>query len=212
MNVANFKNQLTVIVAVLLISIAVVIAAVVISNTNFYIKNLGTSIEQNGKLVNTLTVSGDGQVFAKPDMAEIGFSISEVAGTSQDALKNANTKIDQITNIIKSKGVDPKDIQTSQFNVSPEYDYTSTTRILKGKRATIGLDVKVKKIDDKATKATQIIDEVAKVDNVQISNITFDIEDKTSIYSQARSDAMAKAKQKANELAGLASVKLLAPV
>ncbi len=212
MKITEYKNQLTILFAVLVLCIGGVVATVILSNTDFYIQNLGTSLVQDGKLVNTITVSGDGKVFAKPDMAELSITISELAPNSNDALTNANKKIDQVLNVLRANSIDSGDIQTSQLNIYPEYDYTKGIAVIKGQRATVTLNVKIKKIDDKATKVTKIIDEVAKVDKVQLGSITFDIEDKTTFFSQARAEAFKKAKQKAEELATLSGVKLLKPV
>jgi uncharacterized protein len=145
-------------------------------------------------------------------MAVIDFSISETAPTSQEALKNANDKMNQIVSIVTSKGVDSNDIQTTQFNVYPDYDYSTNTPVIKDQRATLGVEVKIKKLDATAAKATDVVDSVSKINNIQIGQINFDIEDKTAFYTQARSLAFSKAKQKAQELANNAGVKLLTPV
>ena len=208
----NNKNQVVAIVAVILICLTVIIGVIALANSNIYIKNLGTSLEQNGTIVNTISVSGDGKVFAKPDMAELTVTISELADTSSVALTNANTKINQIITALVAKGINADDIKTSQLSIYPEYDYSTSTYTLVGQRATVSLDVKVKQLDAQAQKASTIIDEVSKVDNVQISSISFDIEDKTTLFTQARDQAYNKAKQKADELASLSGVKLLKPV
>jgi uncharacterized protein YggE len=212
MNLSQYKNQITVLVAVLFLCFGGLVAVLILSNTNFYIKNLGTSLVQDGKLVNTITVTGDGKIFAKPDMAEFTVSISELAQTSSEALTNANKKIDEVMNVLRGNAIDANDIQTSQLSIYPEYDYARGVAVLKGQRATVSLNVKVKKIDEKATKVSKVIDEVSKVTNIQLGSISFDIEDKTTFFSKARTEAFNKAKQKAEELANLSGVKLLKPV
>ena len=209
---AENKNRVTLLLAVGIIAITLVISAIIFANSNIYIKNLGSSLVQNGMLVNTVTVSGDGKVYAKPDMASLTVSVSELANTSQEALNNANTKINSVIEKLKSNSIAEEDIQTSQLNIYPEYDYTSGGSILRGQRASISLTVKVKSLDDKATKAAKVIDDVSTVSNVSISSINFDIENKTSLFTSARELAFNKAKQKAEELSKLSGTKLLAPV
>lgn len=206
------KNRLTILIGIALFSIAIVLSAVIFANSNIYIKNLGTSLVQDGNLVNTISTSGDGKVFGKPDMASFSVSISELASTSQQALANANQKSNEVINRIKNNGVSEDDIQTSQLNIYPEYDYLTSGSVLKGQRATISISVDVKGIDSTATKVAQIIDSVAQVSNVSIGSISFDIQDKTSLFSKARELAYNKAKQKAEELSKLSSTKLLEPV
>lgn len=207
------KRYLAVIAgSVVLVCLTLLSATLILSNGNFYIKNMGSSTLENDKLLNTISVSGDGKVYAKPDMVNMTVSVSELAATSGEALEKANGKIGQALSAILARGVDANDIQTSQLSIYPEYDYRNNETILKGQRATVSLSVKVKQIDDKASKATLIIDDVSKIDNIQISGISFDIENKTALFTEARKLAFDKAKQKASELAGLGEVNLLTPV
>lgn len=196
---------------VFIISLAIILSAVLISRTGIYIKNTGGA-ESNGKISNTISVSGDGKVFAKPDMVNLTVSFQETASTSKDALSKVNQKIDSALKILKDNKVDDSDITTNRFNISPEYDYSNSSRKIIGQKASQTLSVKIKKIDDKATKATKIIDELSAIDNLQVSGISFDIEDKTEFFSQARELAFNKAKQKAEELAKLSKVKLTKPI
>ncbi len=205
-------SALVTLLAVFMISITILAAALILTNGNFYIKNLGTSIEQNGKVLNTITVTGDGKVYAKPDMVNLTMSFSEVATTSAEALTKLNQKIDSALLVLKNNAVPQADISTSGLSIYPEYDYQKSVTRLVGQRATQSLVIKLKKIDTKATKATKVIDELSKIDNLQIGSISFDIEDKTSLFTQAREQAFAKAKQKASELAQLSQVRLLTPV
>jgi uncharacterized protein len=212
MDLTSKTTRLTIFGAVGIISVALILSALIFSNANLYIKNLGTSLVQDGRLVNTISVSGDGKVFAKPDMVTLTITASKVGNSSAEALEMANTQINKARDIILGKGVDAIDIQTSQFSIYPEYEYRNSSSILIGQRATVGISIDIKRIDDKATKATDIIDEVASIDDIQIGSISFDIEDKTALFTQARELAYNKAKQKASELAKLSEVSLLDPV
>jgi len=206
------KNRLTLILCVIIFCIAILASALVFANSNIYIKNLGTSLEQNGMLVNTISTSGDGKVFGKPDMAMFSLGVSELAQTSQTALSNANQKATELIAILKANGIPDNDIQTSQLSIYPEYDYTNNGSVLKGQRASISLSVKVKGIDEKAEKVAKTIDAVSQISNITIGSIGFDIEDKTALFTSARQLAFAKAKQKAEELSILSNTKLLTPV
>jgi len=185
-------------------------SAFIISRTGFTIRNSGVS--QNGGATNTISVSGYGKTFAKPDIVNLRFSVSDLRPTSKIALEAINTKIEQALQILKENNIDEKDITTSNLSIHPEYDYQRTQRTLKGQRATQSLIVKVRNIDDKATQATSVIDALANIENIQINSISFDIDDKTELFSEARELAFGKAEQKAKELAKLGSVKLDKPV
>lgn len=196
---------------VFIISLAIILSAIFISRTGIYIKNIGGA-ESNGKISNTISVNGDGKVFTKPDMVTLTISFQETASTSQEALSKLNTKIDSAIKILQDNKIDDSDITTSNLNIYTEYDYSGSSRRVVGQKASESLEIKVKKIDDKASKATKIIDQLSNIDNLQINNISFDIEDKTEFFSQARELAFNKAKQKAEELAKLSKVKLTKPI
>lgn len=167
-----------------------------------------------GQKIGILAVSGDGKALARPDMVTIQASFSEVGNTSAEALDKVNRKVSEIINVAKANGVADKDVVTSGLSIYPEYEYGfgGGTPRLKGQRATESVTITVRGVDSKAEKASRIIDQVSAVENVQLGGISFDIEDKTKLYSQAREAAFAKAKQKAEELAKLGAVKLTKPV
>lgn len=206
------KNQWIAIGLAVLGSLTVLISTLIIASGSFYIKNLGSSTLQNDKLLNTLSVDGEGRVFAKPDMVSISISVSKVAGTSKEAIESVNERINQAKQTALSNGVEDKDIQTSNFSIYTEYDYTGNERKVIGQRATVSLSIKVRGVDESAEKATKVIDELTKVADIEMSGINFDIEDKTPYFTQARELAFKKAEQKAKELALYSGIKLLSPV
>jgi len=196
---------------VIIVAVAIIFSALLISRTGIYIKNTG-GVESNGKISNTISVSGDGKISAKPDMVQLNIGFQEKASNSKEALTKVNSKIDSALKILKDNGISDSDITTSNLNIYTEYDYSSSSRRVIGQQASETLEVKIKKIDDKATKAVIIIDELSAIDNLQMNGIYFDIEDKTELFSKAREMAFNKAQQKAEELAKLSNVKLAKPV
>jgi uncharacterized protein len=206
----NTSNRKTKIITLIVTCLTFLGSAFIISNTGFTIKNTGVS--SNGGAMNTISVSGNGRVYAKPDMINIRFTITETKASSQRALDEVNTKIDQALKILKDAKISDDDISTSSLSIYPEYDYARDGRNLIGQRASQSINAKIKNISDETTKATQIIDNLSTIDNIQLNNINFDIEDKEKFYSQARKLAFEKAEQKAKELAKLGKVRLNKPV
>lgn len=201
-----------IIISVVLLSIATVFGSYFISKTNFTIQNTGTTTTMDGKLTNTISVQGDGKVYAAPDMVTITVSASELAKTTKEAQSKVNDKINEVLKILKDNNIPDKDVQTSNLSLYPEYDWSITPKYLKGQRATQGLTINIKGIDPKAEKVSNIIDDISQINNIELGGITFDIEDKTPYFSQARELAFKKAKQKADELSKLGGVELLKPV
>lgn len=207
----GIKTNLFKIVIVIIFSFSLLISAIIISTTGFTIRNLGQS-DSNGTVLNSISVSGDGKVSVKPDMVVINFSFSETAATSGEALQKVNEKINSALDILKTAGIEEKDITTTQLSLYTEYDWSSSTRTVIGQVATSGIEAKVKNIDAESEKVTTIIDSLAGINKIQFNGISFDIEDKTAYFTEARDLAFTKARQKAVELSSLSGVKLLTPI
>lgn len=208
----NLKQHSHWIITAGILGILIVVAALVLANSNIYLKNIGTSTLQNNAIINSVAVSGQGKVFGTPDMVTLSVTISETRDTSGAALSAVNTKIDQILGAVSAANILREDVSTSGLSVYPEYDYSGNSRRLLGQRATQSLQIKVKGVDSKATKATQLIDSLSAISNIELGGISFDIEDKAALLNKARELAMANAKDKATALAGYAGVRLLSPI
>ncbi|HZG27368.1 MAG TPA: SIMPL domain-containing protein [Ensifer sp.] len=76
--------------------------------------------EESGKI----TVTGEGTVAAAPDMAIINFGVLKTAPTARQALDEANKALAETISGLKSKGIEARDLQTSGFSVSPQFDYS----------------------------------------------------------------------------------------
>jgi len=197
--------------SLLLICITIIVSALILSRAGFIIKNTTGIVDSSGKVSDTISVSGDGKVTARPDMVKITISVKSMASNSHDALEKVNQKINQIIKILKENGLSETDYQTTGLNIYTEYNYSGDTRRIIGQRASQSLNIKVNNIDNKAVKAAKIIDDLSVVSDIEMSDISFDIEDKTKLFTQAREMAFKKAKQKAEELANLSNVKLGKP-
>lgn len=153
---------------------------------------------------NTITVDGDAEVFAAPDIATISFGAS---ATNKD-LKMAQTEVETNSSAaieaVKALGIDAKDIQTTYYNAYPQYDYKcgqfgcgNSNGNLIGYQVTQTTTVKIRDL----SKVSPVLGAIggAKVSDIQGPN--FDIEKKDELQTQARADAIKEAKEKARVLA-----------
>jgi uncharacterized protein len=151
----------------------------------------------------TFDVTGTGKVSVKPDIASVSVGISATGPTvkaAQDQINNVSNKVSQA---LKSLGIDPKDIETTNYNVNPEYDYTNGQKI-KGYASTTNLLVKVREIE----KINQVIDTATANGANQVSGVNFEVDDKTKAENEARQKAVDEAKKKAEDAAKIAGFKL----
>ncbi len=157
-----------------------------------------------------ITVSGQGTVTAKPDTALLSLGVSVLASTARDARDQAADAMDDLLGSLKGNGIDDKEINTTQFSLNPEYDYSVGQPRLTGYRVTNTVSVKVTELD----RAPEVIDEAVDAvgDPIQISGVTFTVDDPGPLLSQARAGAMADAQAKAQQLAELGGVGLGKPI
>jgi uncharacterized protein YggE len=156
--------------------------------------------------VRTIMVSADGKVIVSPDMAKISFAVVsegvDLKIISQENIKNINTAIDYL----KTKGIEEKDIKTTQYNLSPKYEYDEKTRktFISGYTLTQNVLVKIRDLN----KVAEVISGLTEVGINRIDSISFEIDEPEKYLAEARNQAFEKAKKKAEEMALKNSVKL----
>lgn len=146
-----------------------------------------------------------------PDSMVISLAVSELGETTQDAQSVANTRLNQVKTILETYKIPSKDMQTTNLSIYPEYDWTDGGRKLLGQRATQTLTITIKDPDFTSI-GGKIIDEVSKIGNIQVNNSYFEIQDKNAAMAQAREEAFADAKEKAEQLAKAGGLRLLKAV
>lgn len=163
---------------------------------------------------NSITVSGEGEVVAVPDVSSFSFGVSSDAKTvnvAQDAVTN---KIDAIVDKMKEMGIEEKDIKTSDYSVYPKYSYKEVSCItvpcspqqsLDGYTVSHTITVKVRKVDD----AGRILALVGENGATNVSGISFTIDDPEKLLNEAREKAIKNAREKAEVLADDLDVRLV---
>jgi len=152
-----------------------------------------------------ISVHGMGTISAKPDMATIQVGV-QIQNTSLDSAQSeAATKMDAIINQLKAAGIDEKDIATSQYNVEPVMNYRENQPPeITGYRVTNMVSAKIRDI----AKAGKTIDDLVKSGANSVYGISFGFSDPTALMRQAREQAVADARAKAEQLAQLNGVAL----
>lgn len=152
----------------------------------------------------TFNVTGEGKVTAKPDSASIMAGIQAQASTVKSAQDQINAVINKVSQDLKQSGVNAEDIQTTNYNINPNYDYTGGSQKANGFSASTTLSIKVKDI----SRINDVIDEATANGANQISGISFEVSDKAKLENEARQMAVNQAKQKAADAAKIAGFKL----
>jgi len=157
-----------------------------------------------------ISVSGTGDASGAPDLALLDLGVSTEGKTVKEARDAAATAMNAVNDALKGDGVADKDIQTRQFSIEPEYQYPDGTQELIGFRVTNIVEAKVRDLD----RVGEVIDAAAAAggDVVQVQGLSFTIEKPEDLRAQARQEAMADARARAEGLADLAGVKLGKPL
>ncbi|MBI3385753.1 SIMPL domain-containing protein [Candidatus Gottesmanbacteria bacterium] len=148
-------------------------------------------------------VSGEGKVSVLPDIAIVNAGVTVNGPSVKAAQDQLNAKINAVSQAVKAVGVMPADIQTSNYSVFPMYNYQQGSQIT-GYNASSNLTIKVRQMD----KANVTIDAATSAGANQIGGISFDVDDKTKAENQAREQAVAQAKRKAQDAAKIAGFTL----
>jgi uncharacterized protein YggE len=156
-------------------------------------------------------VTGQGEVMAVPDLATLSSGIEARAATVSEAQAQASVAMDKVMKALKDNGVAEKDIQTQQYSIYPitKWNEEENEEEIVGYRVTNIVLAKIRELD----KAGSIIDAVAQAggDYTRIQDISFTVEDPAPYYEEARTKALEDAKNKAEQIADLAGVKLGRP-
>ncbi len=143
-------NALGIVLIVFFISLTVLVS-VDISNRVKESRYIGKS----DNFRNTISVSGEGEVFVKPDTASLSLPVLSEGKEPQEAMRINNERSDRVIDFLKDNGIEDKDIRTVSFNIIPRYEYERLitfpdygNRALVGYEATHSLEVKVREISN----------------------------------------------------------------
>ncbi len=146
----------------------------------------------------TVTVSAEGKTTIPPDIATVSFSVL-TQGSDPAKLEEDNAKMmTSAISFVKEQGMEAKDIATSSYNLSPNYEYNKDRRTTYISGYTLTQTVNLKIRDFK--KVAPILGGLSERGVNQISSVNFSIEDPNKYLSSARNEAFTKALSKAQEM------------
>jgi uncharacterized protein YggE len=159
------------------------------------------------ELTRTISVTGQGTATAPPDIANIRTGVVTQAVEAGAALASNNAAVKKLMEVLESHRIASKDIQTSSFDVRPEYDRGQRGQRqpkIVGYRVTNQVQVRVRNLPDLG----KVLDSLVSAGSNQISGISFGIDDSTGVLNQARNRAVADARSRAELYAHAAGVKV----
>ncbi|MBU1253461.1 SIMPL domain-containing protein [Qipengyuania sp. DY56-A-20] len=149
-------------------------------------------------------------VRSAPDVAQVGAGVTTRAATAREALTQNSQAMDRIVARLRQLGIAGEDIQTSNFNLSPQYDYNqqSGEQVFRGYNVSNQVQVKLRDLP----RAGEILDALVNAGANTIYGPNFMIEDDEAAKAEARAQAFARGRRMAEDyarVAGYSSVRLL---
>jgi uncharacterized protein YggE len=153
-----------------------------------------------------ITITGTGEVRAVPDQAELSAGVITEARTAAAALAENSRRMNSVFEAIKKLGVSDRSIQTSGFNVSPQYPaYNSNEpQRITGYQVTNTVQVKLADLKQTGPALDALVAEGAN----NINSVGFSIADPAPLLAKARAEAVREATEEAETYARAAGVKL----
>jgi uncharacterized protein len=145
---------------------------------------------------NTVYVGADGKFEAAPDTAQIQFNVSVQDETSQAAFQRASKNVEQVREVLRNNGIDPKSATIGFLSVQPNYEWKPKQKVV-GYRVTTDVTLKLKDF----SKVGPITQQLADANVSETQNLSYTLENIDDAKNKAVEDAYRRAHNSAESLA-----------
>lgn len=152
-----------------------------------------------------ITVMGEGIVHTVPDIAVISVGVTQQDKDAATAMARASQAAGAVLAKLRDLGIEPRDLQTSQIDLSPVYTHRQNEEpSIDAYRASLELTVRVRDLPALGGILGAVVQDGAN----RFSGLHFSVSDRQAAEDAARAAAVADALRKAGLLAQAAGVKL----
>ena len=158
-----------------------------------------------------ISVTGEATMSVAPDQAQVDGGVTSDAKTAREASEANNTAMGKVLAALKAAGIAEKDLQTSQLSLQPQ---SAPNRVpnapmqIVGYRASNRVTIRVRDV----SKVAAVIDTLVGAGANEIGGINFMVSEASKLLDEARAEAIADARRKAEIYAKAAGVTLGAPI
>jgi hypothetical protein len=165
-----------------------------------------TSFAQNANsAANTITVTGIGTAYAQPDIATIQIGVEMPDDNVAIAYSQVNMTIETIINGLLELGIEREDIRTAGINIySENFGMGPDGAVQNRFRASNQVNVTVRDL----SMIEQVIDTAVASGANAIYGLQFAISDTSALESEARTQALENARERAGQIASNIAVTL----
>jgi uncharacterized protein YggE len=153
----------------------------------------------------TITVSADGKVSVKPDVAIVQTGVRLTAKTAEGASAEANARMKTLLDELRRLGVAEQDVQTSQFTLTAERPWENGRQLpVTGYTAASTVTVKVRALD----KLPALLGRLPAVGANEVDSVQFGKDELGAVRDEALALAVGAARARAAAVARAAGVTL----
>jgi uncharacterized protein YggE len=157
----------------------------------------------------TITVVGTGKAFGTPDVARVTVGIETRNESVQEAADDNDAKMSALLEAIAELGIDKKDIQTSNYSIYTDRNALPGAEMESSEESVVyvvnnQVTVTVRDLE----KLGDVLDGAVAAGANNVYGIYFTVDDPSALESEARANAVADAKARAESLAELAGVEV----
>ncbi len=156
-----------------------------------------------------ISVTGEANVSVPPDLALVEAGVTSEGKTARDASEANNAAMGKVLTALRGAGIDEKDYQTSRLSLQAQYaPNRSGPSPVTGYRASNRVSVKVRDV----AKVASVIDTLVGAGANDVGGISFMVSQASKLLDDARTQAIADARRKAEIYAHAAGVALGTPL
>jgi uncharacterized protein YggE len=166
-----------------------------------------TNVQSTTAAERYITVLATGSTKVKPDTVRINATTWNISGTNKTALNSTSALSTKLRAVLSANSISKNYIKSSAVTVYPEYNYTQDKgSVLTGYKASQSFEIIVRNAGNAGNLVDAMVGEVG--DGLSIEGVTPYIYDQSKASITARSEAVKKARTKANSYAKLLGVNL----
>jgi uncharacterized protein len=157
-----------------------------------------------------ISVTGEARISVPPDLAQIDAGVTSEAKTAREASDANNAAMGKVLLALKGAGIDEKDYQTSRLSLQAENSISKTGAppTIVGYRASNRVTIRLRDV----TKVASVIDTLVSSGANDIGGVNFMVSQASKLLDDAREQAIADARRKAEIYAKAAGVSLGSPL
>ena len=160
--------------------------------------------DYNNSEVATITVYGDGEVLADPDMINIFVNLSSFQKEVAAAKQENDELLAGVREVTESFAINNDDLDISNFSMQPIYEDWRMEKSLKGYRVIRTITIKLVEISN----YNSLIESLINAGITEISGVEYQSSRKAEHFEKARDLALQKAQNKAKQMAAVYDMKI----